>query len=172
MNTWKVILAALVIFGAGFVTGNVLNRVSQASKTPTPVANPPRTGSRASQPLPLEQLRKVELMGRVQKDLDLTPEQHARIEKIIADSQARIRDLWDQVAPDIHDEYEDVQKKLCEELTPEQKKRFNELMKLQQHSHHNNSTNAPPQARQGQKKTTCKDALAEPKINCRLPANS
>lgn len=145
MNTWKAILAALVIFGAGFVTGNVLNRVSQASKTPPP-ATAPRAGARASQPLPLEQLRKVELMGRVQKDLDLTPDQHARIEKIIADSQARIRDLWDQVAPDIHDEYDDVQKKLCEELTPEQKKRFNELMKMHLHSHHNGTTNAPPQA--------------------------
>lgn len=151
MNTWKAILAALVIFGAGFVTGNVLNRVSQASKTPA-VANTPRTGSRASQPLPLEQLRKVELMGRVQKDLDLTAEQHARIEKIVADSQARIRDLWDQVAPDIHDEYDDVQKKLCEELTPDQRKRFNELMKMQQHSHHSNSTNAAPQTVEEQKK--------------------
>lgn len=152
MNTWKAILAALVIFGAGFVTGNVLNRMTQASKAPANIP-PARSSSRPSQPLPLEQLRKVELMGRVQKDLDLTPEQHARIEKIIGDSQARIRDLWDQVAPDIHDEYDDVQKKLCDELTPGQKKRFDELMKQQQHWHKSgNSTNSPPQTSQGQKK--------------------
>lgn len=154
MNTWKAIFAALVIFGAGFVTGNVLNRMSEGAKGPA-VPSAPRVAAHPSQqPLSLEQLRKVELMGRVQKDLDLTPEQHARIEKIIGDSQQRIRDLWDQVAPDIHDEYEDVQKKLCEELTPDQKKRFDELMKKQSHSHKPvPSTNAPPQAACQPKKT-------------------
>ena len=153
MNTWKAILAALVIFGAGFVTGNVLNRMTETAKAPA-VPNAARTGAHSSQqPLSLEQLRKVELMGRVQKDLDLTPDQRARIEKIIGDSQARIRDLWDQVAPDIHDEYDDVQKKLCEELTPDQKKRFDELMKKQQHSHKPSSTNAPPQAAREPEKT-------------------
>lgn len=153
MNTWKAIFAALVIFGAGFVTGNVLNRVSQNSKAPATAA-PPRVAVHSSQPpLSLEQLRKVELMGRVQKDLDLSPEQHARIEKIIGDSQERIRDLWDQVAPDIHDEYDDVQKKVCQELSPEQKKLFDDLMKKQQQHKPKPSTNAPPQACREQKKT-------------------
>jgi Spy/CpxP family protein refolding chaperone len=151
VNTWKAIFAALVIFGAGVVTGNVLNRI--ASKTPAPVATPRAGTHSSSQPLSLEQLRKVELMGRVQKDLDLTPEQHARIEKIIGDAQERIRDLWDQVAPDIHDEYDDFQKKLCNELTPDQKKRFDALMKAQQHSHKPPSTNAPPQAATEPKKS-------------------
>ncbi|HWD94453.1 MAG TPA: hypothetical protein VG938_19135 [Verrucomicrobiae bacterium] len=144
MNTWKAIFAALVIFGAGVVTGNVLNRIT--SKTSAPAVIPHASPRSSSQPLSLEQLRKVELMGRVQKDLDLTPEQHARIEKIIGDAQERIRDLWDEVAPDIHDEYDDVQKKLCGELTADQKKRFDALMKAQQHSHKPPATNAPPQA--------------------------
>lgn len=151
MNTWKAILAALVIFGAGFVTGNVLNRITGGN------AIAPGGSARNTRPpqqtLPLEQLRKVELMRQVQKDLDLTPEQHAKIDKIISDSQDRIRDLWDQVAPDIHDEYEDVKKKLCEQLTPDQNKRFDELMRQQLHPHHPASTNAPPQALQDPKKT-------------------
>jgi len=135
VNTWKVIFAALVIFGAGFVTGNVVNRMSEVAKGPTAAMAPvvARSGAHSPQtPFSLEQLRKVELMGRVQKDLDLNPEQHARIEKIIGDSQQRIRDLWEQVAPDIHEEYDGVQEKLCQELTAEQKKRFGELMKQQQ----------------------------------------
>jgi hypothetical protein len=145
VNTWKAIFAALVIFGAGFVTGNVLNRMSEAGKAPA-APNSPRVATHSSQPpLSLEQLRKVELMGRVQKELDLSPEQHARIEKIVGDSQERIRDLWDQVAPDIHDEYDDVQKKVCQELSPEQKKLFDDLMKKQQHKP-KPATNAPPQA--------------------------
>ena len=152
MNTWKAIFAALVIFGAGFVTGNIVNRVAEPKIAVG--AGSAHNGARSpQQTLPLEQLRKVELMGCVQRELDLTPEQHAHIEKIISDSQERIRDLWDQVAPDIHDEYEDVKKKLCDQLTPEQKKRFDELMRQQQHSHKPGSTNAPPQALREQKKT-------------------
>jgi Spy/CpxP family protein refolding chaperone len=152
VNTWKAIFAALVIFGAGFVTGNVLNRMTESGKaTGGPAAA--RPGARSSQqPLSLEQLRKVELMGRVQKDLDLTPEQHARIEKIISDSQERIRDLWDEVAPDIHDEYEDVKQKVCGALTPDQRKRFEDLMKKESHSHKPSATNAPPQACRQEKK--------------------
>lgn len=144
MNTWKAILAVLVIFGAGFVTGNVLNRMTAASKAPAAAVAPRNPARSSQQPLSLEQLRKVELMGRVQKELDLTPEQHARMEKVIEESQGRIRDLWEQVAPDIHDEYEDVQKKLCEELTPDQKKRFDDLMK--QRGKKPAATNAPPQS--------------------------
>lgn len=144
MNTWKAILAVLVIFGAGFVTGHVASRMSETAK-PAIVPTPLRAGNHSAQPpLSLEQLRKVELMGRVQKDLDLSPEQHARIEKIIEDSQERIRDLWDQVAPDIHDEYDDVQKKVCQELSPEQKKTFDDLMKKQQQHKKPATTNAPP----------------------------
>jgi Spy/CpxP family protein refolding chaperone len=153
VNTWKAIFAALVIFGTGFVTGRVLTSVPDDPKPPGVLAAARAGAHSAQQPLSLEQLRKVELMGRVQKDLDLTPEQHARIEKIIGDAQDRIQDLWDQVAPDIHDEYDDVQKKLCEELTPDQKKLFDDLMKKQQHPHKANSTNAPPQAVQQEKKS-------------------
>lgn len=152
MNTWKAILAALVIFGAGFVTGNVLSRISDVSKTAPVAAASAHNPTHSQQTLPLEQLRKVELMGRVQKDLDLTPDQRARIEKIIGDGQDHIRDLWNQVAPDIRDEYDDVKKKLCDVLTPQQKKRFDELMRQQLHPHKPASTNAPPQAIREQKR--------------------
>jgi len=161
VNTWKAILAVLVIFGAGFVTGHVVSKMSEAAKAP-PAPATVRTAAHSSQPpLSLEQLRKVELMGRVQKDLDLSPEQHARIEKIIEESQERIRDLWDQVAPDIHDEYDDVQRKVCQELSPEQKKTFDDLMKKQQQKKKPATTNAPPQAMDDDEK--CPDV-------CLLPA--
>ena len=161
MNTWKAILAVLVIFGAGFVTGHVASRMSEAAKPQAAPPNALRAGANhsAQPPLSLEQLRKVELMGRVQKALDLSPEQHARIEKIIEDSQGRIRDLWDQVAPDIHDEYDDVQKKVCQELSPEQKKTFDDLMKKQQQHKKPAATNAPPQALEEQ---TCTNMCSIP----------
>ena len=167
MNTWKAILAVLVIFGAGFVTGHVASRMSESAKPPVAQNTARAAAHPGQQPLSLEQLRKVELMGRVQKELDLTPEQHARIEKIIEESQQRIRDLWDQVAPDIHDEYDDVQKKVCQELSPEQKKTFDDLMKKQQKKKPA-ATNAPPQALQQQDDENSCDVCSIP---ARRPAS-
>lgn len=95
-------------------------------------------------------------MGRVQKELDLTPDQRARIEKIICDGQERIRDLWYEVAPDIRDEYEDVKKNLCGVLTPEQNKRFDELMRQQLHPHRPAGTNSQPQASESKSPATFK----------------
>lgn len=143
MNTWKAIIAALVIFGAGLVTGGIWTRmaVADSSKNPVVAATQRSTTPRA-QPLSLEHLRKMDLMMRVQKDLNLTPEQHERIEKVISDGQEHVRDLWSQVEPDIHDELQAVKDKLASELTPEQKQLFDDLMK--QRLHHGPSTNAPP----------------------------
>lgn len=145
MNTWKVILAALVIFGTGLVTGAILGKVTEAKPAvPATVARPNNNNSRPGQTLPLEHLRRLELMGRVQRELNLTAEQRRRIEKIIGDGQEHVRELWEEVEPDIHGELRDVQQKLCTELTPDQKQRFNQLMK-QQHSHRVMlPTNAPP----------------------------
>ena len=128
MNSWKAILAALVIFGAGLVTGAVWTKVS-GNTNPHPISAVPARPNGVRPALGMEHLRKVELMMRVQKDLNLTPEQRERIEKIIGDGQQRIRELWDQVAPDIKDELDDVKAKLCKELTPEQKATFDDLMK-------------------------------------------
>jgi Spy/CpxP family protein refolding chaperone len=152
VSSWKAILAAVVIFGAGLVTGAAWIKLS-ASKSTT-VASAPKpngnatTNAAARKPLSLEHLKKVQLMGRVQRELDLTPEQHERIDKIITDGQERIRDLWDQVAPEIQDELDDVQTRLCKELTPEQHKRFDELMKASKNkpAATGTSTNAPAPA--------------------------
>jgi Spy/CpxP family protein refolding chaperone len=143
VNTWKAIFAALVIFGAGLVTGAVWTRVSSDAKPLPGGAAVKPAGPRPQNTLRLEHLHKVELMGRVQKELDLTPEQRERIEEVISDGQGRIRDLWDQVAPEIHDELKHVREKLCSELTPDQKQRFDELMKQPRRS---SSTNSPPKA--------------------------
>jgi Spy/CpxP family protein refolding chaperone len=153
VNSWKAILAALVIFGAGLVTGAAWVKLSGDAKPPVAFAPPKISGNAstngvARKPLSLEHLKKVQLMGSVQKELDLTPEQRERIEKVIGEGQDRIRDLWDRVAPEIDDELKDVRKKLCAELTPEQNKRFDELMKQSKNKPVSPavSTNAPAPA--------------------------
>jgi len=146
VNTWKAILAALVIFGAGLGTGAVLSKAFvKPASVPTVVA-PVRPVNSHTNSLPLEHLRRLELMQRVQKDLDLTPEQREHIEKIIGDGQEHIKELWEEVAPDIHDELQDIKKKLCAELSPEQLKRFDELMKQRPRKPAPALTNAPPAA--------------------------
>ena len=148
MNTWKAILATLVIFGAGLVTGALWTR-SQGKETvrpPTSGATARPNGARPRQGLSLEHIRKMELMMRVQKELNLTPEQRERIEKVISEGQEQIRDLWDPIAPEVRQVLQEVRENLCRELTPEQKGRFDELIKQQSGRRSSSSTNAPPAA--------------------------
>ena len=70
MNTWKPILAALVIFAAGVVTGGLTVNLRKQPAAKKPVAMP-REG----------QLR--ELSRRMQAELDLTPEQRKKFAEIM-----------------------------------------------------------------------------------------
>ncbi len=115
MNTWKPILAALVIFAAGVVTGGLtVNLRKPAAKKPVAM---PREG----------QLR--ELSRRMQAELDLTPEQRGRIETIIHDSQDRVKLLREEVGQKTSEEFREMRQKIRDELTPEQRKKFAEIMK-------------------------------------------
>lgn len=152
MNTWKVILATLVIFVAGVVTGGLLvsyaDRAQQKNRRFLPRdnvrlpanANPSAFGSprdpRESQPRlpnPLQNrlLRGVsmEFLQKLEAEVRLTAEQRERIEKIIAAGQLRNKELWERVAPEMRREIAETQKRIREELTPEQRVRFEELMK-------------------------------------------
>ena len=152
MNTWKVILATLVIFVAGVVTGGLLvsyaDRAQQKNRRFLPRdnvrlpanANPSAFGSprdpRESQlrlPNPLQSRMPhgvgMEFLQKLDSEVRLTAEQHERIEKIIADGQLRNKELWERVAPEMRREMAETQKRIREELTPEQRVRFEELMK-------------------------------------------
>ena len=115
MSTWKVILATLVIFTAGMLTGGVMIR--QFAKRPSP---PP-----PFQPMVLRK----EFLGRMDRELALTRQQRERIEKIMTESQERTRLLWELVGPEMRDEVMHVREDIREELRPEQHAKFEELMK-------------------------------------------
>jgi Spy/CpxP family protein refolding chaperone len=131
VNAWKHILAVLVIFAAGVVTGGLTVTLRQpqqkGSKTsPARIKQPvtmPREG----------QLR--ELSRRMQSELELTPEQWERIETIIRESQERMKKLRDEVGRKITEEFREMRQKIRGELTPEQRKKFVEIMK--QHDERN-----------------------------------
>ncbi len=138
MNSWKIILAALVIFGAGEVTGGLL--VNHVSHTHPGNRRPPREPEDF---VPRPDLLKTNFVQRLDKAVHLTPEQLEAIGKIIAEGQQRNRDLWKQVAPQFHPILQDVRRRIHDALTPDQQKQFEELLKRPPRRPPN-ATNAPP----------------------------
>lgn len=148
MNTWKVILATIVIFGAGVVTGTLVVRHSAQA----PAAVSPRgTGApRLSPPYSAGGLR-LEFLRRAERELGLVPDQRERIEKILQASQERTRLLMEPVAPELKAELERTRDEFLAVLTPEQRTRFDALVKKQHQRPHDprhpqaaRGTSAPP----------------------------
>lgn len=139
MNSWKIILATVVIFGCGVVTGGLL--VNYVERTHPEIHRSfatlrhDRPGSQEL-PLPRPQMLNQQFVEQLDAALHLTPEQREKIGKIIADGQERNRDLWKLVS-------QDVRQRIRTELTPEQKKQFEELMKQLSPHRPPASTNAP-----------------------------
>jgi len=155
MNSWKIILAAVVIFCAGVITGSLLIQQVPAKSTGNadrpavePAARPPADNRDASfkpevpQPRLVEKLSK-EFVRRLDRELHLTLIQSNHIAGIVAEGQERNRVLWTNVAPHMRRVMQDVHQQIRAELTPEQLKQFEVLMK-QQPPRRPPPTNGPP----------------------------
>lgn len=150
MNSWKIILATVVIFAAGVFTGGLLvNYIDHSHRPRRPAEStqrPQENRERAETPMPPEpplarQMNK-DLLKRLDEKLQLTPDQHSKIERIIADGQERNHELWTNVAPRMRAVMLDVNRQIKEQLTSEQQKDFEELLK-QFHPPRRQSTNSP-----------------------------
>ena len=129
MNSWKVILATLLIFGTGVVTGVLVGRhAAQLS------AHRSDRGLRPNHPgaAGLAGGGRLEFLRRMQRDLDLTADQNQRVEKIISESQDRTRKLMEPVRAQLQEEVKKAKAEFLEVLTPEQRTRFDQLWKQQQ----------------------------------------
>ena len=134
MNTWKVIFAAIVIFAAGGVTGGLLVWRLE------PVPAPPRHTSGLTKSGQFGQFgspsgMRLEFLRRIQRDLDLTPEQREQIDKLLKESQERTRKIMEPVSPAFHAELQRTKEEFRAVLTADQQKRFDDLVKLQRHPH-------------------------------------
>jgi Spy/CpxP family protein refolding chaperone len=134
VSPWKVILATMVIFACGVFTGVFVTRTEPAAATVAPpqqpmaaaaVSNvPPATAVSTNKgPLPAEFLK------RLDQQLELTPEQHEDIVKIMAASRDRTAPLWYAIAPQMSDEMKKVRGEIRKLLTPEQRKKWTEMNK-------------------------------------------
>jgi hypothetical protein len=135
VNNWKVILATVVIFGAGVITGSLVLHCLQrcaareecvnpavAAAGQVPQANPPGHPPENGKPRLPEAMNK-QFLQRLDEELHLSPEQHKAVQKIITEGQHQIRKV-------IHDQRLEIR----EELTLEQRKQFDELVKRPPHN--------------------------------------
>jgi hypothetical protein len=145
VNSWKVILATIVIFGAGVFTGGLLvNQVKhplirrESSRPVTPAETLP--------PAVTPEFLKKQFIQQLSDKLDLSLQQSNQIQRIIDQGQQNTHDLWKLVAPQFQVVWHDTRQQIRDVLTPEQKKQFETLMKQQHAMHHQPATNAPPVA--------------------------
>jgi hypothetical protein len=142
-NIWKIVLATIVIFGAGVVTGGVLvshgdrMKIQRALRQSAARGNnwqpAPRDAvehdSRELRPM-LEQQR-MNFMLRTSRDLELTPVQREHIEKIVREGQERTKEFWEKAAPELRKNLQEVREQIQTELTPPQRIKFEEILKQQ-----------------------------------------
>src|SRR5690606_5742603 len=66
-------------------------------------------------------------LQRLDKEVQLTPDQRAKVEKILADGQERMKQLWEPVAPKAREEYRRTRQENSEILTPDQREKMKKL---------------------------------------------
>jgi len=122
VNVWKVILATLVIYSAGLITGSLLVR---HRLPPRPAFTPPPPQG----PGPMPGFLQQRFLERMRVELDLTPEQFTRLDRVFADSRERMRIINELVRPEMQAEMRNTRERIMAELTPLQRRHFEELMR-------------------------------------------
>lgn len=159
MKEWKVILATLVIFGTGVVTGGLLvHLTSQKPVRPRPLANqgtplpPLRDTGKESRNPSLDQRK--EYLSRLTRELQLSSEQLEKVEKILKDSQVRTKAVWESVQPRMQEEVRKTKEQIQGVLSDEQRRRFDEMaaplpMSKEKRFEKGKQTNSPRASREG-----------------------
>jgi hypothetical protein len=150
VNTWKVIFATMIIFGAGVVTGGLLVRHT----TIVPPTKAPRAGGGTNGWRPVYStmapaLTRVEFLRRAERELNLTHEQKEQADKIISASQERTRKLLEPISPQIREELQQTKEQFRALLNSDQQTRFDQLLKQQGHPRESRHSN--PRVTEGSK---------------------
>ncbi|MCL4177780.1 MAG: hypothetical protein KJ072_08535 [Verrucomicrobia bacterium] len=127
MSNWKPILAAMVIFAAGFVTGGLIlgaHSSRSADAGPIPGEGPPGRKPERSKDRHLR-----DLCGRLQDELRLTPVQRERIEEIVRLAHERVKAVADRMGPLMHAEFKQMEQEILKELTPDQAEKFEAIIR-------------------------------------------
>ena len=131
----------MVIFGTGVVTGGLLVQHVQHGRDRRPPR--PVNAVRPAQPSSPGVMR-FEFLRRMERELDLTPQQREPIDRILLEGQERMKKLMETVEPRRREELKKTIEEFRAVLTPEQGKRFDDLQKLQQQRSREQHKAAPP----------------------------
>jgi len=133
VNSWKVILATLVIFGTGVITGGLLVTYSGSvlrdsrPEAPRRIATPVPRDNRP--PIPQAFFMRTNFIDSLDRELKLTAAQREQIEKIIRDGQDHIKELSQEIQPRVRTELVETRGKIRAELTPEQQVLYEQLLR-------------------------------------------
>jgi hypothetical protein len=146
VNSWKVILATLVIFGAGLVTGSLVVKYSTISRClPHPPlrkpAAPPSAVPDNRPAIPQFFLMRTNFIDKLDQELKLTAIQREHIDRVIRERQEQIKELYQEIDPRVHATLVETRERISMELTPEQQALYEEL--LRRRPWHPPTTNAP-----------------------------
>lgn len=155
MTGVRIVLAALVIFAAGVLTGGggvgLTSRLRRdrapggggsgalpGMVPPMPAASMPpvqgpSNGLAGSLVRPPGRAQ-IEAMARWSRELELEPSQRQRIDAILERAGVRLRDLWEPVAPQARGEIDAARRQIEQTLTPEQRRRWNEVRRRRSNS--------------------------------------
>ena len=112
-QTILVMLATVVIFATGVVTGGMLVKKTTLAQQP---------------PAQFPFLHRFEVTRRVVNAMpELGPEQRTRIQRIISEKQELIADYFQILEPDVQQVFRQMREGIRAEMTPDQHRRFEEL---------------------------------------------
>ena len=131
MKSWmKPLLATVIIFGTGLVTGSMLS--STLADQRHPAAQPAQPQS-PDQPPAVERPRQsrphpaASYVNRLNERLKLTDEQRKQIHEAIRSSGKRLYKVLEPLHPRIQEEMKRRSHEIRESLTDEQKEKFDQL---------------------------------------------
>ena len=111
---WKTWLLALVIFLGGGATGAGLTAIGIYRSVHHALMHPEEAPHR--------------ITSRLKRPLDLTPEQSARIEKIIANRQQSLTKIRREVQPQVEVQLDQLQTEIDGVLSPMQQTKWHEIL--------------------------------------------
>ena len=119
----------MVIFGTGVVTGGLLVHHAERRHEHRPQRQPV---ARPAQPPSVAGVMRLDFLRRVERELDLTPEQREPIERILKEGQERTKKVMETVEPRRREEFKKTMEEFRAALTPEQRTRLDALIKQAQ----------------------------------------
>jgi hypothetical protein len=130
----------MLIFGTGVVTGGLLVHHADRSRE----RHPQRATPTRPTPTSPAGLMRLDFLRRAQRELDLTPEQHESIERILKEGQERTKKIMETVEPRRREEFRKTMEEFRAVLTPEQRNRLDAIVKEQQQRAREQRKAAPP----------------------------